>query len=75
MKTEKLKTGVTYRGIDLWVKFNVSGKYYAATQYEPEEFPTLEITEILVGDVDIFELFSEEQLEEVYKLLVDNSHS
>ena len=72
MKTEKLETGVTYRGIELWLKFKVSGGYYPATLETPAEEPEIEITEILAGDVDVYELFSDNQLEEIYQLLEEN---
>lgn len=33
--------------IDIGVNYEVSGSYHAATQYEPEEHPELEITDIV----------------------------
>jgi hypothetical protein len=67
-----METGVKYRGIELWLKFNVSGVYYPATLETPEEYPEVEITEILAGDVDIMPLLLEEQENEIYELLYEN---
>jgi hypothetical protein len=62
---------VKYNGIDLTLAFTVSGKYYPATQYEPEEYPEVEIQEIMVSDSDIniYNLFLDDQIEEIYTLL------
>ena len=64
-----METGINYKGVDLWVKFNVIGVYFPATQYEPAEEPEIEITGILVEDTDISDLLSDEQIDEIYKLL------
>lgn len=62
---------VSYKGIDLTLTFTVSGKYYPATQYEPAEYPEVEIHEIMLydNDVNIYDLFIEDQIEEMHTLL------
>lgn len=62
---------VKYNGIDLMLAFTTSGKYYPATQYEPEEYPEVEIHEVMLYDneTNIYDLFIEDQIEEMYTLL------
>ena len=62
---------VQYNGIDLTLAFTVSGKYYPATQYEPEEYPEVEIQEITLknNDTNIYDLFIEDQIDQIYDLL------
>jgi len=60
------------QGISLTAYYTVSGKYYQATQYEPEEFPDVEVHKITLEDnpVDIQELLHSYE-EEIYKILND----
>lgn len=64
-------TEIKYLGIPLIVHYKVIGKYFAATRYEPEELPELDINEIYVADseIDIFDLFLEKQLDDIYELV------
>jgi len=59
-------------GISLTAYYTVSGKYYPATQYEPEEFPDVEVHSIYLENspVDIQELLQNYE-EEIYKILND----
>jgi len=59
-------------GISLTAYYTVSGKYYPATQYEPEEFPDVEVHKITLEDnpIDIQELLHSYE-EEIYKILND----
>jgi len=59
-------------GISLTAYYTVSGKYYPATQYLPEEFPDIEVHKITLeyGPVDIQELLGSYE-EEIYKILND----
>jgi len=60
------------QGISLTAYCIISGKYYPATQYEPEEFPDVEVHKITLEDnpVDIQELLHGYE-EEIYKILND----
>lgn len=60
-----------YYGVTLTVGYIVYGKYIPATRYEPEEHPDYIIKEICVGDVNIAPILLEEQVEEIYNLLID----
>jgi hypothetical protein len=65
------KETVQFSGINLVLSFTVSGKYYPATQYDPAEYPEAEIHEITLEDssVNIYELFKESDLDEIYESL------
>lgn len=63
-----------YNRIKLTVHYTLDGKYYPATQYEPEEKPEVEIHKITAvdSDVDLMEgLFDEDSLEIIYSLLYE----
>jgi len=63
---------VRYNGVDLNVHYNVDGKYYPATHYEPAEHPDFIIHEINVADsiVDIMDaFFSEDDIDEIAILI------
>jgi hypothetical protein len=60
---------ITYNGIDLLIGFKVDGKYYAATMYDPAEYPEIEILEISLKDVNVMDLFLDSQIEEMYNIL------
>ena len=62
---------IKYLGIPLIIHYKVDGKYYPATRYEPEEVPELDINEIYVFDseIDIYNLFLEKQLDDIYGLV------
>lgn len=59
--------------IPLTIHFTVSGQYYAATREQPEEHPEIEIQKItaLDSEIDLIEIFTERQLEQIYILLDD----
>jgi len=59
-------------GISLTAYYTVSGKYYPATQYDPEGFPDVEVHSIYLENspVDIQELLHGYD-EEIYKILND----
>lgn len=60
---------IKYNDIPITVYFKVSGRYYPATYDQPEEHPELEIQKITVSDsdVNIYDLFREENLIEIYE--------
>lgn len=65
MKTRE--TIVTVDGVDLNIKYVISGKYMPSTRLDPEEYAEIEIYSICVSDseIDIQELLSKKQMEEV----------
>lgn len=69
MKTE-IET-VNYYGVDLTINFTVDGKYISATREQPEEFPEYEIHKVFVEDIDIMPLLLEEQMDDIYNLLIE----
>lgn len=62
---------IEFNGINLNVAFTVSGKYYPATQYEPAEYPEMEIHEIKVADseINIYDIFHEGDIDEMHETL------
>lgn len=60
-----------YYGITLTVGYIVDGKHIPATRYEPEEHPDYIIKEICVGDVNIKPILLDDQIDEIYNLLID----
>lgn len=62
---------VEYNGVELILVCSVSGGYFPATAHTPEEFPEYTIKHIYVYDsnVDIINLFTEQQIEEIYELI------
>lgn len=60
-----------YYGVTLTVCYIVEGKHIPATRYEPEEQPDYIIKEICAGDINIKPMLLEEQVEEIYNLLID----
>ena len=62
---------INLRGVDLIVSYTVSGKYYPATQYEPEEYPDADIHSITLqnSDVDLKELLQSDIEDEIYQIL------
>jgi len=62
---------VEYQGVELVLSYTVDGKYYPATQYEPAEYPEVEIHEVMANDLDIMPILLESQIEQLYDLLND----
>ena len=63
-----MKTGkgtLTFQKIDLIVEYEYDNSYYPATLESPEEPTEWYITNILIGDVDITELLSDEIIEQI----------
>lgn len=71
MKKRTEETTVIYREIELVITVIITGEYSSATYYEPEEYPDVQITSIRVSDseVNIIELFSDDDLDMIYELL------
>lgn len=68
---------IKYNDIPLTVYFTVSGRYYPATYDQPEEHPELEIQKVTVSDseIDIYDLFREEDLETINDLLYESNYN
>lgn len=69
MKTE-IET-VKYLGVELTINFTVDGKHIPATREQPEEFPEYEIHKVFVEDIDIMPILLEEQMDDIYNLLIE----
>ena len=64
----EIKT-IDYYGVPLIVHYKVDGKYYPATYLQPAEYPEIYIEEIYVENTNIYNLFLEPQLDEIYELV------
>jgi len=57
----------TINEIPVRIGATVTGKHYPATRFEPEEWPDVEITEVLMGDTELpepfFQLFADRLME------------
>lgn len=62
---------VNYNGTDLIVKYELDGKYYPSTYYQPEEYPEVIIKSITVEDseIDLQELLGWEVVDEIINLI------
>lgn len=61
-----------FRGEDIEVVYETYGQYFHATRETPEEYPDIYITEVLYKDVDIQPILTDDDMEEVYELLLEN---
>jgi len=64
----EIKT-IDYYGVPLTVHYKVEGKYYPATYLQPAEYPEVYIEEIYAGDVNIFDMLLESQIDEITEKL------
>lgn len=64
-----METIIEYLGVELSIKYSIDGKYIPATREYPEEFPEINILDILAGDVSIIDILLETQIEDIYILL------
>lgn len=64
---------ITYNGIELIVKYSITGKHLPATTLDPEEFPEVKIISITagVGNVDILPIIGELYQDEIYDIVFD----
>lgn len=74
MKNNIQEEVVTINGINLIAEFQIHGKYMPATRIDPAEYPELELLSVKVvySDVDIFDLLSNKQIEEVKTQIKEN---
>jgi len=76
---DKVKTGFTgvYQGsigddLSVTVEFEIDGHYYPATRNEPEEFPEINITYVLVNGSDIYDCLSDKTLDQLSRDIDEN---
>jgi len=67
MKTQA-EINLEYKGINLVLDGYWYGRYYPATRETPEEYPEYTIEKITVedSDINIYDLFNEDDLENIY---------
>jgi len=58
----KKEINIEYQGVPLTVVVDYTGKYFAATQTDPEELPDIEVLKVYAGDTDIIGIFYDEQI-------------
>ena len=76
IKTKKMKTEITYKGILLEVKGTYTEAedrviYYGDLDGHPGSDSTYDINAVFVQDVDIYELLSEVNLREIEELVLE----
>lgn len=66
---------INYYGVKLNVGYEVNGKYIPATCLQPAEYPDLiiHIIEVEDSDVNICNIFSEEQIEDIVEKVNDKN--
>ena len=65
MNYEKINYEGQTKTLELEVGYSTYGKYYPATRETPEEFPDLEVKEVYFEDVNIYEILTDEQINEI----------
>jgi len=60
-----------YREAELEIKYDTYGKYIPATQYDPPEYPDIEIYAVFYEGVDILPILSYIDQDEINELLID----
>jgi hypothetical protein len=64
-------TEVIYLEVKLEVQYKIYGRYIPATLYDPAEYLEADIQKVLAGDVDIIDILTDKQLDDIYILLND----
>lgn len=64
-------TEVIYLGVKLDVQYKINGRYIPATLEDPAEYPEVDIQGVLVGDIDIIDILTDNQIDDIYILLND----
>ena len=59
-----------YREAEIEIKYDTFGKYISATQYDPPEYPDIEIYAVFYEGVDILPILSYVDQDEIYELLI-----
>lgn len=74
MKATVYKMELSIDGVDMVAEFSIHGKYYPATRECPAEYPEIEILSVKVIDseIDIFELLSDKQIENIESQIYEN---
>jgi hypothetical protein len=60
-----------YREAEVEIKYDTYGKYIPATQYDPPEYPDVEIYAVFYEGVDILPILSYKDQDEIYETLID----
>ena len=66
-----METLIKYNGVNLIVEYELEGKYFPATYYEPEEMPDLIIKSIKTEDskIDLQNILGYEKVDEIIDLI------
>ena len=66
---------INYEGqtktLKLEIGYKTYGSYFPATRETPEEYPDVEVEEVFLNDVDIYEILTDEQLDEITNILTE----
>lgn len=66
----EIKT-IDYYGVPLTIHYKIEGKYRSSTYLNPPESPEVYIEEIYAGDVNIFDMLLESQIDEITEKLYE----
>ena len=61
---------VKYRGDEVEVTYHSYGVYYAATRWQPAEYPDICIEDVEYKGVSIFNILSDNDIEEILESLI-----
>jgi len=65
-----MKTYVKFLNIELGCEFSID-QYVPATMYQPEEGGDIEDLTVYIQDIDVTDIFSEKQIEEIMDLIYE----